>query len=40
MSYSINQGYVVINENMEVVDWFDTFEDAEEYIEQLEEESE
>ena len=37
MSYTINQGYVVLNENSEVVDWFDTLEDAEEYVEQLEE---
>lgn len=38
MSYEINQGYVVLNENGEVVDWFDTLEDAELYVEQLEKE--
>ena len=36
MGYSINQGYIVLNENMEVVDWFDTLEGAEEYVEKLE----
>ena len=36
MSYSINQVYVVLNENMDVVEWFDTLEDAEKYVENLE----
>ena len=36
--YEINQGYVVLDENMEVVDWFDTLEDAEKYVEELESE--
>ena len=35
--YTVNQGYVVLDENSEVVDWFDTLEDAEEYVEELEE---
>ena len=34
--YEINQGYVVLDENMEVVDWFDTLEEAEECVEELE----
>lgn len=38
MNYSINQEYIVLDEDMEVVNWFDTLEDAEEYVEQLEEE--
>lgn len=36
--YTVNQGYVVLNENSEVVDWFDTFEEADEYAEELNEE--
>ena len=36
MSYSINQVYVVLDENMDVVEWFDTLEDAEKYVENLE----
>lgn len=36
MSYQINLEYVVFDENMEVVDWFDTLEEAEEYVEKLE----
>ena len=36
-NYEINQGYVVLDENMEVVDWFDTLEEAEKYVEELEE---
>lgn len=35
--YEINQGYVVLDENMEVVDWFDTFEEAEQFVEENEE---
>lgn len=38
MNYSINQEYMVLDEDMEVVNWFDTLEDADEYVEQLEEE--
>ena len=36
MSYSINQVYVVLDENMDVAEWFDTLEDAEKYVEDLE----
>ena len=36
MSYSINQVYVVLDENMDVMEWFDTLEDAEKYVENLE----
>lgn len=36
MSYSINQAYVVLDKNMDVVEWFDTLEDAEKYVENLE----
>lgn len=36
MSYQINLKYVVFDENTEVVDWFDTLEEAEEYVEKLE----
>lgn len=36
--YTVNQGYVVLDENSEVVDWFDTFEEADEYAEELNEE--
>ena len=38
MSYSINQAYVVLNRDMEPVEWFDTLEDAEEYVEEMEQE--
>lgn len=38
MSYSINQAYVVFNLDMEPVEWFDTLEDAEEYVEEMEQE--
>lgn len=34
--YTVNQGYVVLDENGEIVDWFDTQEEAEEYAESLE----
>ena len=34
--YTVNQGYVVLDENSEIVDWFDTQEEAEEYAESLE----
>ena len=36
--YSICEGFVVLDENSEVVDWFDTLEDAETYVEEREEE--
>lgn len=35
--YSICEGFVVLDENSEIVDWFDTKEDAESYVEELEE---
>lgn len=38
--YTINQGYVVLDKNSEIVDWFDTYDDAEQYVEQLEESEE
>lgn len=34
--YEINQGYVVLDENMEIVDWFDTLEEAEKFVEENE----
>ena len=37
-NYTINQGYVVLDENSEIVDWFDTMEEAEAYVEELENE--
>ena len=35
--YSICEGFVVLDENSEIVDWFDTFEDVESYVEEQEE---
>ena len=35
--YTIQDAVVVLDENSEVMDWFDTVEDAEAYIEELEE---
>ena len=35
--YTIQDAVVVLDENSDVVDWFDTLEDAEAYIEELEE---
>lgn len=35
--YTVNQGYVVLDENSDIVDWFDTLEDAKTYAEELEE---
>lgn len=35
--YEINQGYVVLDENMEIVDWFDTLEEAEHFVDENEE---
>ena len=34
--YTVNEAYVVLDENSEVVDWFDTLEEAEEYVGELE----
>lgn len=36
MRYTICEGYVVLNENSEIVDWFDTEEEAQQCIEELE----
>ena len=35
--YTIQEAGVVLDENSDVMDWFDTVEDAEAYIEELEE---
>lgn len=35
MNYSINEGYVILDENSELVEWFDTLEEAEQYIEEI-----
>lgn len=35
--YTIQEAVVVLDENSEVMDWFDTVEDAEAYVEELEE---
>ena len=35
--YTIQEAVVVLDENSDVMDWFDTVEDAEAYIEELEE---
>ena len=34
--YMIQDAVVVLDENSDVVDWFDTLEDAEAYVEELE----
>ena len=34
--YTIQEAVVVLDENSDVVDWFDTVEDAEAYVENLE----
>lgn len=36
--YTIQEAVVVLNENSEVVEWFDTIEEAEEYVEEMEDE--
>lgn len=36
MAYTVNSGFVVLDDNSEVVDWFDTAEDAYAYIDELE----
>ena len=38
--YTIQEAVVVLDENSEVMDWFDTVEDAEAYVERLEKEEE
>lgn len=35
MNYSINEGYIILNENSELVEWFDTLEEAEKYVEEI-----
>lgn len=35
--YAIQEAVIILDENSDVVDWFDTVEDAEAYIEELEE---
>lgn len=35
--YTIQEAVVVLDENSDVVDWFDTVEDAEAYVENLDE---
>ena len=34
--YTIQDAVVVLDENSDVVDWFDTVEDAEAYVKELE----
>lgn len=34
--YTIQEAIVVLDENSDVMDWFDTLEDAETYVEELE----
>ena len=38
--YTIQDAVVVLDENSEVMDWFDTVEDAEAYVKELEKEEE
>lgn len=37
MSYTVNSGYVVLDENSNLVEWFDEEDDAWAYVEELEE---
>lgn len=34
--YSVCEGFIVLDENSEFVDWFDTQDEAEDYIEENE----
>lgn len=34
--YTIQKGFVILDENLEVVDWFDTEDEAEDYVNELE----
>lgn len=34
--FTIQQGYVILDENSKVVDYFDTLEEAEDYVNELE----
>lgn len=36
--YTIQEAVVVLNENSNMVDWFDSWEDAELFVEDMEEE--
>ncbi len=38
MQYTINQGYVILDNNSKLVDWFDTYEEAEQAVQEMEEE--
>ena len=38
--YTIYEAVVVLDENSEIMEWFDTVEDAEAYVEGLEKEAE
>lgn len=38
--YTIYEAVVVLDENSEIMEWFDTIEDAEAYVEGLEKEEE
>ncbi len=38
--YTIYEAVVVLDENSEIMEWFDTVEDAEAYVEGLEKEEE
>lgn len=35
--YTIQEAVVVLDENLDIMNWFDSMEDAEKYIEDLEE---
>ena len=34
--YTIQDAFIVLDENSDIVDWFDSYEDAEAYVEDLE----
>ena len=36
--YTIQDAVVVLDENSEIIEWFDTMEEAEEYVEEMEDE--
>lgn len=36
--YTIQEAVIVLDEHSNIVDWFDTIEEAEEYVEEMEEE--
>lgn len=37
--YTIQEAFIILDENSNVVGWFDVFEDAEAYVEDMEEEN-